>query len=162
MSTYKFRPMTSEKAKMISTWQYEEPFSIYNMDDSEESISELLNGEYYYVMNELNLLVGYICTGGAARVPGGYSAGIYEDVFLDIGLGLKPEYTGLGKGLDFLAAALNFLNKRFNTNKYQLVVAEFNERAINVYERIGFIKGARLNSKFEDKEIRFISMRFVI
>lgn len=162
MSTYKFHPMTSDKAKMISTWQYEEPFSIYNMEDSEECISELLNGEYYYAMNEQNLLVGYICIGDAARVPGGYPAGIYEDEFLDIGLGLKPEYTGRGKGLDFLAAALNFLNKRFNTNKYQLVVAEFNVRAINVYERIGFIKGARLNSKFEDKEICFVSMRFVI
>ncbi|MOA66422.1 hypothetical protein D3C78_1931740 [compost metagenome] len=54
MANYTFHPMTSHAAKMISMWQYEEPFSIYNMEDSEECISELLNGDYYYAINEQN------------------------------------------------------------------------------------------------------------
>ena len=50
------------------------------------------------------------------------------------------------------------MNKKISVNEYQLVVAEFNERAIKVYERIGFIKGPSFKSKFEEKVINFISM----
>ncbi|MBY0216296.1 GNAT family N-acetyltransferase [Paenibacillus illinoisensis] len=162
MSHYRFYPMTKDRALQISKWQYEYPYSLYDMDSSEDSILELMNGEYYYALDEHDDLIGFICVGGSARVPGGYAVGIYTDLRkLDIGLGLKPDLTGNGKGQGFLLEVLSFLNNQFSGREYQLVVAAFNERAIKVYERIGFVKETHFMSKYEEKELEFISMSYI-
>lgn len=162
MSRYRFYPMTKDRALQISKWQYEYPYSLYDMDSSEDSIMELMNGEYYYALDEHDDLIGFICVGGSARVPGGYAAGIYTDLRkLDIGLGLKPDLTGNGRGQGFLSEILSFLNNQFSAREYQLVVAAFNERAIRVYERIGFVKETHFMSKYEEKELEFISMSYI-
>lgn len=162
MSRYHFHLMTKDRALQISKWQYEYPYSLYDMDSSEDSILELMNGEYYYALDEHDDLIGFICVGGSARVPGGYAAGIYTDLRkLDIGLGLKPDLTGNGRGQEFLSEVLSFLNNQFSGREYQLVVAAFNERAIRVYERIGFVKETHFLSKYEEKELEFISMSYI-
>ncbi|MEK4434625.1 GNAT family N-acetyltransferase [Paenibacillus sp. FSL K6-2862] len=154
--------MTKDRALQISKWQYEYPYSMYNMDSSEDSILELMNEEYYYALDEHDDLIGFICAGESARVPGGYAAGIYTDLRkLDIGLGLKPDLAGNGKGQGFLTEFLSFLNNQFSDREYQLVVAAFNERAIKVYERIGFMKETHFMSKYEEKELEFISMSYI-
>jgi ribosomal-protein-alanine N-acetyltransferase len=51
---------------------------------------------------------------------------------------LRPDLTGRGLGLEFLAAALQFGRRRFAPAGFRLAVATFNERAIRVYERAGF------------------------
>lgn len=162
MSRYHFYPMTKDRALQISKWQYEYPYSLYDMDSSEDSILELMNGEYYYALDEHDDLIGFICVGGSARVPGGYAAGIYTDLRkLDIGLGLKPDLTGNGRGQEFLSEVLSFLNNQFSGREYQLVVAAFNERAIRVYDRIGVVKETHFLSKYEEKELEFISMSYI-
>lgn len=162
MSRYHFYPMTKDRALQISKWQYEYPYSLYDMDSNEDSILELMNGEYYYALDEHDDLFGFICVGGSARVPGGYAAGIYTDLRkLDMGLGLKPDLTGNGKGRGFLSEVLSFLNNLFSGREYQLVVAAFNERAIRVYERMGFVKETHFLSKYEEKELEFISMSYI-
>ncbi|MET3937532.1 hypothetical protein ABIC22_000344 [Paenibacillus sp. PvP094] len=104
MLRYRFYPMTKDRALQISKRQYEYPYSMYDMDGSEDSLLELMNGEYYYALDEHDALIGFICVGESARVPGGYAAGIYRDLTkLDIGLGLKPDLTGNGKGQAFLS-----------------------------------------------------------
>jgi ribosomal-protein-alanine N-acetyltransferase len=160
MNTYNFQPMTEEYASTICNWKYHGPYSIYSMDGSYECICELMNSEYFYVMDNENSLVGYICSGNSARVPGGYQIGIYDNSkHLDIGLGLKPDFTGKGIGQQFLSQGINFLKEQFKVQSFQLVVAMFNERAIKVYERTGFIKGLSFKSKVDDQEIDFIVMR---
>ncbi len=161
MLIYRFYPMTRDKAIEISNWKYEEPYSIYNMEESDECISELLNGEYYYVLDLQKSLVGFICSGNSARVPGGYEVGLYNNnETLDVGLGLRPDITGLGKGQEFLTHCISFLKDQFKVQNFQLVVAEFNKRAIKVYERTGFAKGLSFKSKVKDQEVNFIVMSY--
>ncbi|MCU6713189.1 GNAT family N-acetyltransferase [Paenibacillus sp. J5C_2022] len=161
MSNYRFYLMTKNIATQISTWKYEDPYSFYNMDESDECISELLSDEYYYVTNDQNALIGFLCSGNSARVSGGYKAGLYNDnEILDIGLGMTPEITGLGKGQEFLINSILFLKENFKVQKFQLVVAEFNERAIKVYERAGFMKGMNFKSKVKTQEVDFIVMNY--
>lgn len=69
--------------------------------------------------------------------------------------------TGNGRGQGFLSEILSFLNNQFSAREYQLVVAAFNERAIRVYERIGFVKETHFMSKYEEKELEFISMSYI-
>ncbi|RCX21429.1 acetyltransferase (GNAT) family protein [Fontibacillus phaseoli] len=156
-----FEPMTRDRAAVLSRWTYEGIYSIYSMEDSDECISELMNGEYFLGIDpRRNEVIGYICSGNSARVPGGYPAGIYEHHdCLDIGLGLRPDLTGKGIGQSFLIEAMGFLSVRYAITSFQLVVAAFNERAIKVYERTGFRKGECFPSKVEDREIEFLAMK---
>jgi ribosomal-protein-alanine N-acetyltransferase len=156
---YDFKPINEKYASIISKWQYNEPYSLYSMDGTNECISDLMNEEYYYTLNKEGHLVGFICYGNSARVPGGYDNGIYEDIdFLDIGLGLAPEFTEKGIGLDFTNQCMIYFGKKFSIKKFRLVVATFNERAITVYERAGFIKGEKFKSKVGNNDMEFIVM----
>ena len=57
---------------------------------------------------------------------------------IEVGLGLRPDLTGLGLGGAFLEAGLAFARHRFEPERFVLSVATFNQRAITVYKRVGF------------------------
>ncbi|PAD78381.1 GNAT family N-acetyltransferase [Paenibacillus campinasensis] len=161
MTEYRFHPMTEEYAAEISTWKYPEPYSLYSMEHSDEDIAELMNGDYFYALDMQNALAGFICKGNSARVPGGVQAGLYDDAdVMDMGLGLRPDVTGRGKGRDFLLEGIAFLKERFEPKRLQLVVALFNKRAIAVYERSGFVKGKKFSSKVGERDMEFVAMHF--
>lgn len=161
MLSLRYFLLTEEYASSIAEWVYEEPYSFYNMDGSEECISELMNGDYYYVLNNDNELFGFICTGDSARVAGGHEIGIYNnDKYIDLGLGLSPALTAKGSGVNFLTSCIQFVKKEYHTSSLQLVVAIFNERAIKVYERVGFVKKQLFKSKVGNEEVDFIVMNY--
>lgn len=148
MNNLQFMPMTEPLAKAITTWIYPAPYDLYNMDDDEETLDELLDGSYYASINEEGELIGFICIGDAARVAGGYLAGIYgNEQVMDIGLGMRPDLTGRGQGGYFLQESLRFIYHLTHHSPIQLVVAAFNERAIKVYERAGLKKGKAFLSR---------------
>jgi len=49
---YIVRKMTKRQAEDISTWKYDELYSIYDMDGSKDILDELLDGLYYAVTNK--------------------------------------------------------------------------------------------------------------
>ncbi|BFH68441.1 MAG: GNAT family N-acetyltransferase [Paenibacillus dendritiformis] len=160
MLSLRYFPMTEDYASIIANWTYDEPYSLYSMDGDEDTIAEFMNGDYFYALDNENVLIGYICTGSSARVPGGYDIGIYgQETYLDFGLGLHPEFTGKGMGAGFVTSSLEFIRERYQTTDIQLVVAAFNERAIKVYERAGFAKGPLFRSKVGDGEVEFMAMK---
>jgi [ribosomal protein S18]-alanine N-acetyltransferase len=132
MDTYNINKMNKESAKKVCQWQYPPPYHIYNMDS--DSYHTLLANDYYEVVSEQGVLIGYFCFGEEAHVPGGN----YEEDAIDIGLGLCPTRTGKGEGEAFVTLGITFAKKKFSTNIIRLTVAEFNKRAIKVYEKIGF------------------------
>ena len=136
---YVFRPMNDEDAREIAGWRYEAPYDFYDMAKDPEGLEELLGpperrGGYYAVLSD-DELVGFFCLG-----PGGQlgSFDYPDDGSLDVGLGLRPDLTGRGLGLEFLLAGLEFGRRHFAPAGFRLAVATFNERAIQVYERAGF------------------------
>ncbi len=137
---YKVVDMSEKYAREIMNWRYEGILSIYNLEENEETLKELLTKEYYAVLDTKNNLIGFYCAGEAATVPYGNEFHIYDNKdFLDIGLGLKPEYIGKRYGYPFLNCCLNFLKKKYNVNQFRLTVFDFNKQAINVYHKAGFI-----------------------
>lgn len=135
------KSMNYDEAKQISEWIYEEPYSIYSMDESDECIDELLNGTYFLVVDKENNIIGYYCFGESAQVPAGNEFGVYnfKDI-VDIGLGIKPNLCGQGLGLKFLCNGLNFAKNKLSAKKIRLTVATFNQRAIKTYKNAGFEK----------------------
>lgn len=155
-----YRPMELADARDIMTWKYEDKYSLYSFSNTDEELHELMNGEYFSAVDDKEQLIGYICYGESARVPGGFGIGLYnESDFIDIGLGLKPSWTGRKLGPIFLEKSLEFLKNEFGISKFRLVVAEFNERAIKAYERVGFKRQKEFYSKINANNMLFISMK---
>lgn len=147
--------MTRKLAEEILQWQYEAPFELYNNELTDESLKELMNGSYIAIVDENHQLSGYYCTGISAIVPAGKEYDAYNDNMIDVGLRLKPELTGAGRGRSFLSFILQNIE---STNKeslpLRLTVACFNKRAIKLYENVGFMT----QQSFESNKMPFQTM----
>ena len=133
MSVYRFRQMSDGEAQEISRWHYEPPYDFYDSTSDPEDLAELRDparreGAYFSAFDGEGALVGCF---QFER----------EGETVDVGLGLRPDLTGRGLGLEYLLAGLEFARERFSPARFTLSVATFNERAIEDYERAGFRRG---------------------
>ena len=122
--------MGESDAHAIAAWHYDPPYSFYDWTADESDLAELLSAEaragaYFSAFGEDGALVGFF----GFRPTG--------DTVV-VGLGLRPDLTGHGRGLGFLESGMAFARERFAPRRFSLSVAAFNERAIRVYERAGF------------------------
>jgi RimJ/RimL family protein N-acetyltransferase len=78
---------------------------------------------------------------------------------VEIGLGMRPDTTGLGLGAPFTEAVMAFARERWRPSGFALDVLPWNERAMRAYERAGFVRGERYVRRFEDgTEREFVRM----
>ena len=61
-----------------------------------------------------------------------------ENGTVDVGLGMRPDLTGHGRGYAFVSSILKFSLSEYNSNQFRLTVAQFNKRAISLYKKLGF------------------------
>jgi len=155
--------MNEAEAREIRGWQYAEPYTIYNMQaDNEDGLAEMLDrrSPYYTVRDEQGTLVGFFCFGTAAQVLDYDEPGLYsEGQTIDLGLGLRPDLTGQGLGLDFVQVGLDFARANFAPRSFRLFVFSFNKRAIRVYERAGFVHERVFLRRNQQGEVTFLEMR---
>ncbi|CAI9387564.1 Mycothiol acetyltransferase [Bacillus sp. T2.9-1] len=130
---YEFSVMTQEQAENIAfNWHYDGEYSFYDMEADEEDLdlAEFLNpekrGNSTFAVTKENKLVGFFTFSKVA------------DGTFDIGLGMRPDLTGKGKGKEFLRAGISFIQSEFKPEKITLSVATFNQRAIKLYRKVGF------------------------
>jgi len=125
-------PMSQDEAEAIARWSYEPPYDFYEAPADEDDLAELLDAavrtDRYFAAHD-----------GAGQLVGFFEFK-REDSVVVVGLGLRPDLTGLGLGLTFVEDGLDFARAQFHPLRFRLSVAEFNERAIKVYERCGFTR----------------------
>ncbi len=157
-SGYRLRTLNAADAEQICIWRYQPPYDFYNIGES--SIRELLDPAHHglAVDDQTGRLVGFFTFGNSARVRGATRAGLYKEPALDIGLGMRPELTGKGHGFAFVDAGLHYAREQFRPECFRLVVAAFNSRAIRVYERAGFERGASFTSPVRKIDVPFLLM----
>jgi ribosomal-protein-alanine N-acetyltransferase len=133
------RAMDRATAEVIATWRYEGPYSMYNVEA--DAIESFLKPEYQYfaVFNDDNDVIGFCNFGQDARVSGFD----YGDDALDVGVGMRPDLTGRGKGLSFAHTVFEFARRTFSTNAYRVTIAAFNRRAKRLCLVLGFCEVAR-------------------
>ena len=133
--------MTAADFAELAAWRYARPYDFYDGDQEEP-----LDPERYFAVRDDGELIGFY---------------YYEPVggALDYGLGLRPDRTGRGLGLDFFRGGLEFARERYRPSLIRLHVAAFNERAIKVYERAGFREVGRHMRTFQRwGEVEFATM----
>lgn len=149
---FTFRSMNQADAEAIARWQYPAPYSFYDWTADPNDLAELLDpaargDEYFAVEDEQGSLIGSF---HFRRQPG---------AVLELGLGLRPDWTGRGLGQRFLEAGLEYARRRFGPDEFTLSVASFNRRAITVYERAGFVSVRRYTHWTNGGEWEFVEMR---
>lgn len=137
-------PLRPEEAIVLDGWRYDPPYEFYDGEDE-----PVQNPERFYVVRDAGELVGF------------YYFDDRRDT-VEIGLGLRPDLTGKGLGLEFFLEGVAFAHERFPGRRVTLNVAAFNERAIAVYERAGFRRTGEHVRTFERwGEIPFVEMEEV-
>ncbi|MEX2392883.1 MAG: GNAT family protein [Actinomycetota bacterium] len=127
-------PITEAHAQAISTWTYEEPYSLYNSSpEAAEWLLDPLNN-YFAVVDGTDDLVAFCCYGHDARVPGG----TYDDEAIDWGTGMRPDLTGQGRGTNFFDLVCDEARTRWPGHPLRTTIAAFNERSQRIVRKLGF------------------------
>lgn len=126
-----FKPLSQRNAlEIANVWKYDGIYSFYDMtadeEDYEEFIDETLrNQNDHYEVLENGALVGFFCV-------------IQENQSIEIGLGMRPDICGKGKGIPFVKKIIEYVEQHYKFDQLILNVAVFNQRAIKVYHSCGF------------------------
>jgi [ribosomal protein S18]-alanine N-acetyltransferase len=136
------QPASAAAHELLATWRYPPPYDFYDGD-----VDPVRNPERFYeARDEAGELIGFY-----------YFEPNPPD--LDYGLGLRPDLTGRGLGLEFFQAGLAFARERYRPQRVYLHVAEFNERARLVYERAGFsVVSSHVRAFDRFGEVTFLTM----
>jgi ribosomal-protein-alanine N-acetyltransferase len=130
------RDMTGSDARAIAAWRYEPPYDVYDWGEDPEDLAELLDpagwGETWFAVDDA-------ATGELV----GFAELTRRGDLVEIGLGMRPDTTGLGLGAPFTEALLAFARARWAPARFALDVLPWNERAMRAYERAGFVRGER-------------------
>jgi len=68
---------------------------------------------------------------------------------VEVGIGLRPDLTGRGLGESFLQGQLSYAVAEWQPSTFRLFVTAWNDRAIRLYERLGFREVGRETRRFE-------------
>jgi len=133
-----FHRIDEHAARAVLAWCYPPPYELYNEDPQhlEQAVHEVLRPDYHYyrIAEGSDPLVAYCCFGLDARVGGGD----YALDALDLGLMVRPDLNGQGRGREFAAAVLDFAQRTFPQTAWRVTIAEFNQRAQRAWQKLGF------------------------
>jgi ribosomal-protein-alanine N-acetyltransferase len=129
-----FAPMNEQYANDIANWRYDGVYSFYDMTADEDDLRILMDTNNWRdvikaVLNEDDELVGW--------------ASFYtENGEFWLSLGLRPDLTGRGLGEEFVTECVEYAVSQYKSTKdtIKLAVALFNQRAIKIYQRAGFLE----------------------
>ena len=148
---FNFGIMKQREAEQIADdWKYNDEYSFYDMaadiDDYLEFVNMEKRADKYFSCYLNKELMAW------------YSAEVLDDDKIELGLGLKPQYTGKGLGVDFVNAVIKHATSIYGNNGFILSVALFNQRAIKVYEKVGFTKISMFTQNTNGDDHKFLKM----
>ena len=137
---------------IVSNWHYDDVYSFYDMAADQDDLTIFLDIKNWQsvitaVLNEDDELVGW--------------ASFYtENDEFWLSLGLRPDLTGQGLGVEFVSECIRYAISHYepSNDTMKLAVALFNLRAIKVYQRTGFIETNRTVRDTHIGQVDFIEM----
>lgn len=152
---FTLRPLTAADAHDIADWRYPEPYAFYDTAADPEDLAELLDVDGWAPGSHFG---AWDDAPDGAPLAGFFTFEQAETGVVDVGLGMRPDRTGLGQGERFVHDGLAFARRRFAPRQFTLAVAAFNERAITVYRRVGFVETGRHARPFLGRDYPFVTM----
>lgn len=141
--------MSEDEAEAVISWTYPGEYAFYDMERDVEDMAELrathVREAKYFSALRNGELIGF------------FELDVDGDV-VEVGLGLRPDLTGKRLGESFLERGLAFARERYEPARFRLRVAAFNKRAIELYERAGFVTDRRYVHDFYGTPYDFLEM----
>jgi ribosomal-protein-alanine N-acetyltransferase len=150
---YIFAPMNQKYASdIVCNWHYDDVYSFYDMTADKDDLRIFMDTKNWQsvikaVLNENDELVGW--------------ASFYtENDEFWLSLGLRPDLTGQGLGEEFVSECLRYAvsHHRPINDAIKLAVALFNQRAIKVYKKAGFVETNKTVKNTHIGQVDFIEM----
>lgn len=133
-----FCQLEEKHASSIVNWRYSSPYDYYNFnaDPVEGDLHYLIDvkNNFWAILNRQGELEGYCSFGSDGQVPGGD----YSTDALDIGMGIRPDLVGQGRGKQYAQAVIDHGASQYRTKQLRVTIAKFNKRAQRVWARLGF------------------------
>ncbi|MBD1874648.1 GNAT family N-acetyltransferase [Nodosilinea sp. FACHB-131] len=133
-----FCQLEKKHASFIVNWRYSSPYDYYNFnaDTVQGDLHYLIDAKnnFWAILNRQGELEGYCSFGLDGQVPGGD----YSTEALDIGIGIRPDLVGQGRGKQYAQAVIEHGASQYRTNQLRVTIAEFNKRAQRVWAQLGF------------------------
>lgn len=63
---------------------------------------------------------------------------------------MNPKMVGKGNGFELCSFILRYIEKNYIGSPIRLTVAKFNQRAIHLYEKLGFVKKDEFTTDFAE------------
>lgn len=151
LSDLRFCPILPSHIYSISAWTYEPPYDLYNLpyppdaDDVAYWMEPAIHA--HAMINAWGILVAFCTFGRDGQVPGGD----YSLDALDIGMGVRSDLTGQGRGSAFVQAACGFAISRFHPSRLRVTVLSENHRALRVWQKQGFSAVQQFTADHTDK-----------
>ncbi|GIN39243.1 GNAT family N-acetyltransferase [Heyndrickxia oleronia] len=147
------RKRTLEDVNQFLTWTYEGIYSFYDNNIQQEKVDgfkqSIDSDKAFSVVNEDNELVGN-CEF--------FDVGDEGEEIIAVSVQMKPTFTGNGYGISFVNAIIEQGRELFKFNHLELIVVDFNIRAIKVYEKVGFRKIGEIENEIRGRKYNFIIM----
>jgi RimJ/RimL family protein N-acetyltransferase len=127
-------------AAQVEAWHYEPPYDFYDLAsdpaDAATTRDPAMRHHYRAVV------------GDDGRLEAFWWLDTKEDGVVEVGLGLRPDLTGRGLGEAIIRAELDYARAEWQPATFRLFVTVWNERAIRLYERLGFREVGRESRSF--------------
>ena len=124
----------------VAEWHYEPPYDFYDLASDPEDAAAMADpaqaDHRRAVLGDDGSLEAFLWFDWHGNV-------------VEVGIGLRPDLTGRGLGESFLRAQLEYAAEQWRPATFRLFVAAWNERAIRLYERLGFREVGREMRHFE-------------
>lgn len=149
-----FAPLSEADARAIASWAYPPPYDVYNMPGWPQAVAQgwaiadpVRRPQQFSAIVSGGALVGYFRVQRQA------------DTAL-LGLGLRPDQCGRGRGAAVVNAILDHLRTAYpDLAEAALEVRRFNQRAIRCYRRCGFVPcGAPYTREVLGSAVDFVRM----
>jgi len=135
---FTFRPLRWDDALAVGRWRYPAPYELYDLG----RLPLLVSVALHRLLAPLGGMGFYAVRSVDDPLVGVFSFQKHGQT-VELGLALRPDLTGRRIGLGFVEAGMDFARRTFAPTAFRLDVATFNQRAIRVYERAGFMPGPR-------------------
>lgn len=150
----KIEEWNDEFAAELESWRYEPPYDFYDLAsdpaDAATSRDPTMRHHFRAIVGDDGTLEAY------------WWLEPKDDAF-EVGLGLRPDLTGRGLGEAVFRAELDYVREHWSPATFRLFVTVWNERAIRVYERLGFREvGREMRSFSKHGENQFLRMEMPV
>jgi RimJ/RimL family protein N-acetyltransferase len=153
----RFEAVSEAHAREVLTWRYAPPYDFYNppAELSEADLAAMLSpaSPHYAVIDAGGRLVGFIGLGREAQVPGGD----YSAEATDIGIGLRPDWTG--RGLGRIVLEQFFTETGLNGKTLRATIAAFNLRSRRTFHHLGFQECGVFRTGSQDAPITWVILQ---